>query len=96
MSYKYAGKDFKRPTHFIPASEDEARAKFAYFRAAEAKINGGPEPIEYRSGCGSDAGYFKHRSLKEDQCQPCKDGHAAAEAKRYWARRAQMANSTRS
>ena len=84
MSYKYAGK--ARPSNaYVPASEDEAAAKFAYFRKSESLINGGPEPIEYRSGCGTDAGYFRHRKLKEEQCQPCKDAHAAATARCYWA-----------
>ena len=30
----------------VPAGEDEARAKFAYFREAEAGINGGPASAE--------------------------------------------------
>jgi hypothetical protein len=85
MSYQYGGK--KPSNEHVPATEDEARAKFAYFRKSEDLINGGPEPIGYRSGCGSDAGYFKHRKLKEEQCQPCKDAHAAEGTKRYWAGR---------
>jgi len=87
MSYKYAGNKKPQPSGHIPATEEEARAKFAYFRKSEDLINGGPEPIGYRSGCGSDAGYFKHRSLNEEQCQDCKDAHAAAGTKRYWAAR---------
>jgi hypothetical protein len=89
VSYQFAGKpgvlllDEDRP-HF-PASEDEARAKFAYFRKAEAGINGGPGPIVLRFGaseCGSNGGYMRHWRLKEERCAPCKAAHVAVELKR--------------
>jgi hypothetical protein len=87
VSYQYAGKDFKEPTRYVPASEDEARAKFAYFRDAEDKINGGPAPIIYATPkplkpirprldiplCGTCSGYARHIRLRQEPCRPCLD-----------------------
>jgi hypothetical protein len=94
MAYQFAGTpdtlllDEDRP-HY-PASEEEARAKFAYFRDAESKINGGPAPIYALPDPlkplrprldvpehGTNSGYARHMRLKETPCRPCLDarGH---------------------
>lgn len=84
--YKFAGKQQPvRILKFAPISEDEARAKFAYFRKAESQINGGPAPIyvepkpprKYKprqrkiADCGTSPGYSRHIRLKEKSCTPC-------------------------
>ena len=92
MTYEYKGKSdspLKRGPHVL-ASVEEAAAKFAYFREAEAKINGGPAtyygepaplaPLRPRRDipeCGTNSGYARHIRLKEAPCRPCLDarGH---------------------
>ena len=86
MAYQFSGTpdvlllDEDRP-HY-PVSEEEARAKFAYFRKAEQGINGGPGPILPNGDCGTNGGYMKHWRRKETQCAPCKAAHVAVELKR--------------
>jgi hypothetical protein len=82
MAYKYAGKDFVERREYTPFSDDEARAKFTYFREAESKINGGPAPLPRPVGCGTNSGYMKHFKLKEERCAPCKAAHTQVELKR--------------
>lgn len=92
MTYTFKGKSdehLKRGPN-PPASEEEAVAKFAYFREAESKINGGPAPFYGIPGelpplrprldipdCGTYSGYARHIRLKEEPCRPCLDarGH---------------------
>jgi len=94
MSYAFSGKIIAEDRYYIPAGEDEARAKFAYFRDAEAKINGGPAPLpEPRYGaskCGTNGGYMRHFRLNEERCAPCKAAHTRVELKRQ--REAKRAN----
>lgn len=35
-------------------------------------------PARDTGRCGTDAGYFRHRYLREDSCQPCRSAHSAA------------------
>lgn len=92
MNYTYKGKSdehLKRGPN-PPASEEEAAAKFAYFREAESKINGGfvpfyaiPDelpPLRPRLDIpehGTYSGYARHIRKKETPCRPCLDarGH---------------------
>jgi hypothetical protein len=91
MGYRYKG---ERPTPtytpilddnvYTPFSESEIWAKFAYFRKAEAGINGGPAPIysepeqlkplKLRDNipeCGTYSGYARHIRLKNTPCRLC-------------------------
>lgn len=43
-------------------------------------------PSVTREGCGTQAGYQKHRRMREEQCQPCKDAEAADSRARRAAR----------
>lgn len=88
MSYVFGGKVITEDRYYNAVSEDEARAKFAYFREAESKINGGPAPIQGprygASKCGTNGGYMRHFRLKEKRCDSCKAAHVRAEMVRYW------------
>jgi hypothetical protein len=92
MAYTFKGKSDERlkPGPHVLASEEEAVAKFAYFREAESKINGGPvpfyaipdelPPLRPRLDipeCGTYSGYARHIRLKDEPCRPCLDarGH---------------------
>jgi hypothetical protein len=86
VNYEYKGKgdkNLKRGPN-PPASEEEAAAKFAYFREAESKINGGPvpfyatptelPPLRLRLDipeCGTNPGYARHVRLKEEPDRAC-------------------------
>lgn len=65
------------------ASEDEARAKFAYFRKAEEEINAGviyePAPIPdsaFEPLCGTHAGYTAHYRSGTSPCRACREAKA--------------------
>lgn len=83
--YNYRG---ERPTAsaYVPTYGPDPAAKFAYFRKAEAAINGGPapfyappralKPIRPRldvPACGTNSGYARHLRQKEAPCRPCLD-----------------------
>jgi hypothetical protein len=92
VTYKFKGKSdetLKRGPN-PPASVEEAAAKFAYFREAESKINGGPvpfyvipqdlPPLRPRLDipeCGTNSGYARHIRLNEEPDRACLDarGH---------------------
>jgi hypothetical protein len=80
--YKYAGKHPTRRHYYMPADDRELVAKFAYFREAEAGINGGPAPMQDQGECGTNGGYMKHWRRKEERCDPCKAAHTVVELKR--------------
>lgn len=82
MSYKYAGKRPTRTHYYMPADDREMAARFAYFREAEAGINGGPAPDQPYGECGTNGGYMRHWRLREERCAPCKAAHTAVELKR--------------
>ncbi len=79
MGYKYAGKHSTRKHYYMPADDRELAAKFAYFRQAEAGINGGPASELDRGECGTNGGYMKHWRRKEEQCSPCNAAHTFVE-----------------
>ena len=77
--------NYFRVKEHVPASEDEARAKFAYFRNAEATIDVGPEdytpalplrPRGVESLCGTHSGYVKHVRDHTDPCHDCRNARA--------------------
>lgn len=78
MSYSYNGHS--------PADAEEAhvRAKFAYFRKAEARIDLGPAKVEYRpvpvrkrvAECGTNYGYQRHIKNRTEPCRACLDARA--------------------
>jgi hypothetical protein len=87
MAYQYNGKReapvIAEAPH-VPMGDEETRAKHAYFRDAEAGINGGPyvkpvkparvTPIRPRAAhpaCGTHSGYVKHIRSKTVPCQEC-------------------------
>ena len=85
MTYVYNGKR-RAGTIYLPAYGHDAAAKFAYFRKAEAGINGGParfyappqalKPTRVRRAvpeCGTCSGYARHIRKKETPCRPCLD-----------------------
>lgn len=85
--YRYGGK-VPYLSRYVPFGEREAAAKFAYFRKAEEKINGGPAPIKTEPGaCGTNSGYMKHFRLNEERCDACKAAHTQVELKRQRASR---------
>ncbi len=66
-----------------------ARFRRRFIAHVHATI-GEPVTVKQRARkavCGTDSGYYRHRRNAEDPCDPCKAGHAAAEAERV-ARRA--------
>lgn len=77
---------YRRSNEHQPASEDEARAKFAYFRNAEASIDAGPLayepalPLRKRGKaveCGTHSGYKHHIITHTEPCRDCKNARAA-------------------
>ena len=76
--YAYNGK--------APADLEEAhvRAKFEYFRKAEARIDLGPAKVEYRpvpirkraAECGTNYGYQRHINAGTAPCRACLDARA--------------------
>jgi hypothetical protein len=71
-----------------PADAEEAhvRAKFAYFRKAEARIDAGPAKVEYTPApirqraegpeCGTNYGYQRHLTTRTIPCRACLDARA--------------------
>jgi hypothetical protein len=69
-------------------AQDEAhiRAKFEYFRKAEANIDLGPAKVVYqplplrprgeRAECGTHSGYKTHIINRTTICQPCREARA--------------------
>lgn len=54
-------------------------------RNAKARREGqfnGVRRVAPRAGCGSDSGYYRHRSRGEQTCQACRDAHTEAEIRR--------------
>lgn len=72
MAYTYKGAEPLDRNRYIPISDEEAAAKFAYFRKSESQINGGPRrPVT----CGTISGYRRHLADKETPCQRCRQAH---------------------
>ena len=104
MGYEFKGKrepsykPFVEDGEYTPFSEKEARAKFKYFRNAEALINGGPseepEPILTRlrgelPECGTYSGYARHIRLGETPDLECR--HAMSDYQREYRARKKLA-----
>ena len=80
MTYKYNGQTLTREV------EAYTRAKFEYFRNAEAEINAGPARVEYHPApirkreavaqCGTHSGYKTHIINHTTPCQECREARA--------------------
>lgn len=76
--------------------EAHTRAKFAYYRNAEATINAGPAKVEYWPApirarnkvaeCGTPQGLARHAREGTDKCRDCLDA-AANYQRQYRARK---------